>query len=379
MKNDRVSISKNTAALAKTDETAEEKVARLHDMDTREVSIVDRAANKRQFIIVKRDGAMDAPEVGEEKRGDTEGDEDVPDSEAKRKAQKSEETEKAKGKAPAGTTDSGKFKGGFDGCVQTQENRGEPADHARAICATIGRRAGKIKSMGGAEVATMADEIISKAQELDTIIAKEDSPVSTSTNVSKIGAPMQADRLNRLKGALSLFKEALGELRSGSVSLEKAVEHLQPTSAVVLKFKKAAGVLGSILAELDVAKGNVVKGQYARDQRGATPFSPNNGSGYQPDTSVIADASAVFGSGVPPAIADILKRQDAKIDALAKQNAGLKSDITKRDSTIQKLHGEVVTIKKTRVAPSTAPYDGEGASPEPNEPVVWARDMASER
>lgn len=48
----------------------EDRLYRLRDMETREVSLVDRAANKRKFLIVKRGDAMPVPDLPELTVGD---------------------------------------------------------------------------------------------------------------------------------------------------------------------------------------------------------------------------------------------------------------------------------------------------------------------
>lgn len=58
MSHHRTKVKKNSAA------PAPGELARLEDMDTREVSIVDRAANKRKFLVVKRDEEGQEGDVG---------------------------------------------------------------------------------------------------------------------------------------------------------------------------------------------------------------------------------------------------------------------------------------------------------------------------
>ena len=59
---------------ATTDDEDEPKVHRLRDMVVEEVSLVDRAANKRRFLIVKRSDEMaEDGEVGAEVKPDGRG------------------------------------------------------------------------------------------------------------------------------------------------------------------------------------------------------------------------------------------------------------------------------------------------------------------
>lgn len=51
-----------------------------------------------------------------------------------------------KGAKKGDVSASGKFAGGFDGCVKhMQDSKGIPAENAKKLCAFIGRNAGKIK------------------------------------------------------------------------------------------------------------------------------------------------------------------------------------------------------------------------------------------
>lgn len=346
-------------------------VARLVDMDTREVSLVDKAANKRTFLIIKRDGSVS-------KAGDDH-------------------------KNPDGT-----FQGGFDGCVAwTEDSKGLGEERARALCAYIGRQAGKIKSMGKAEggllnvldaveslakaccdscakgqvcgtakrYEALAEEVFKSigspgaqlAEQFnvgpDPKLAKmEEQMTQAQANGAAPAAPVTKAEpvtpLKKFKGAVSVLKEGLSDLKAGNVSVEK--------------IKKASGELAEFIHT------ETAKAQYARDGRGVTPFAPNVGSGVQPDVSTVADVSAVFGEGSPSQLGEVMKR----LDQVVKSNDELRSDLKKRDETISKLSKQVVTIQKTRVAPSTGYTDEDAAvigTKESDDPVAWARDMADER
>ena len=75
-----------------------EGVHRLKDILVEEVSLVDHAANKRRFLLVKRNGDMD--ELKPNGRGGFTRVKKADDDEEKKKAKEEEDEEKAKGKKP---------------------------------------------------------------------------------------------------------------------------------------------------------------------------------------------------------------------------------------------------------------------------------------
>ncbi len=168
-------------------------------------------------------------------------------------------------------------------------------------------------------------------------------------DVAKIGRPMQKDRLNRLKSAVDLLKEALSDLRSGSISLEK--------------FKQVGSVLGGIIAELQSTAKAAEANRGITDARGLTPDKPNVGSGIQPDTSTVGDVSDV--SDDVPKLADVLKI----VEDLKKHNEDLAAEIEElKKKPVEK-------TAKTMAAPSAPPEDGGSDSAETAGQVAWPRDM----
>jgi hypothetical protein len=69
--------------------------------------------------------------------------------------------EMEKGLKTGDTTSSGKFVGGFGGCSKhMQDTKGLPKEKADALCAFIGRKAGKIKfDMAKSEILTKLDQL----------------------------------------------------------------------------------------------------------------------------------------------------------------------------------------------------------------------------
>lgn len=186
-------------------------VHRLKDIVVEEVSLVDRAANKKKFLVVKRQGDdMDLRSNGRGgftpiKKGDDE-----------------EDTEKAKGKKPPfpgaakpfggdkDETEKAKGKKQFEG----EEEDTEPKDAKKADAEGM-QLAAKVKDIAG-ELAKVAEEleeeeedepsdvhmkkILSAHKALSTIREKYMGKVAAkSASVEKIGAKMSAQNLSMLK------------------------------------------------------------------------------------------------------------------------------------------------------------------------------------
>jgi hypothetical protein len=291
-------VPKTTADNTNDDENLPQGVARLFDMDTREVSLVDHPANKRRLLVVKRDGATEELDVT----------------------------------APV-----------TDQITVTAPTTAALDQMNKALSAS--EETPKMSQPN-------ATQTPAPAAPSPATTAKAEAPVVTPAiaPVAKVGRPMNGDRLERLKAIHKNFKEALGELRGGQVSLEK--------------FDAAAHGLATIISECDVTKllesvraekaektAKMANGFAGSDTRSASPNNPNMGAGVQPDVSAVAGAEAVFGDGVPAGVADLVKNMQARLDSIEKRNAILE----KKNSNLQT---EVVSLKKFRDAPS-ALEDGE--------------------
>ena len=177
----------------------------------------------------------------------------------------------------------------------------------------------------------------------------------TDGGVTKVGAPMKADRLNRLKGAITMLKDALGDLQSGSTSMEK--------------FKKASAVLGALVTEL--SKSATVQRGLTDDNDG-DPGSPNQGSGQQPDSTAVEGVEGIVGEGVPAGVTEVIKQLKADQVALTKR-------LEEQESAAVELRKQNKKLRKRRAAPSTIPADvgkqGTGGGDAQGQPVSWPMDM----
>lgn len=379
--------------------------ARLFEMDTREVSLVDHPANKRRLLVVKRaDGTDEQIDLGAEDVEKVWSDEAREAAEAARAAHAGGKPDEMKGHIDrlAGARDKMR-EGGKDrhraGQELSQLRQGHQ-DLAAGDKKPLGPSAApQKKSSDGIadqltveapttkaldqikkELAGNASEETAKMSQPTTTPAPGAAPTTKAETpaapapVSKIGRPMNGDRLDRLKAAHKIVKEAVAELRGGQVSFEK--------------FDRAASDLASIISECDVVKlldavraektAKMAAGPSGFATGSTLPSDPNMGAGVQPDPAEVAGADAVFGEGVPAGVALLVKGMQGRLDAIEKRNATLE----KKNANLQT---EVVSLKKFREAP-TALEEGEaeeilsGGEEDPvddgNDP--WASDMAEE-
>ena len=254
----------------------EEGVHRLTDFVVEEVSLVDRAANKRRFLVVKREGG-EMSELRSNGRGGftrvTKADDDEEEKRAAKAAADAEEEEKRKAAEKA-------KKPAFPGAAKPFGAGGEPSDDekekaakaaadeeeenekARKVLEAAGltgaaKRIGKANPQGMAlanQVAKLAEDLAKVASDLKDEEADEPSDVHMKklvashkkmgamcdkymakvgkSAVAKIGAKMSAARLESFKAGLGTLQGILAELMetAGSAN-EHAADAGDPTKA----------------------------------------------------------------------------------------------------------------------------------------------------
>jgi membrane protein involved in colicin uptake len=180
----------------KTDEA--EQVHRLRDILVEEVSLVDRAANKRKFLVVKRDGEEMLKPDGkggfvEVEKTDEEKKDEAAAAEAKAKADAD-----AKAKAEADAAAEAKAK---EDAEKAKAADADSDDDKKPPFLDKDKQdaEAKAKAFDG-----VTDAFVSKALEL----AAEGSKL----DVEKRGAAMSKDRFRRFKEAMSLLQTVFGEL-----------------------------------------------------------------------------------------------------------------------------------------------------------------------
>ena len=382
----------------------DEGVHRLRDIVVEEVSLVDRPANKRRFLVVKRRNAMaadeNAPETTVEglkvtdatkaarkpkdeeaekarrRAKPAEGDDEEPAEKARKPSgdEDEEETEKARGKKP-----------GCDGEAEAEKAR-KPKDPDEkepdeAEKARRGKPTGdeeKEKRRAAKADGDPDDDDDDDDEDPDDDDDEDDDEIvlAAPVRVAVAGTLTQVlqrglDLLNRVKVASEPDGEteaplpsdvgseidALSELLSGVTESypspsEKAAK-VQKAGARMAKerldrFHKAMELLAGILTELT---GKAAPEGAAQGPRTTNPSKPNRGAGIDPDNT---GQSAATAFADVPGLKDVFK--------------GL-SDLTR---IVKRQDDELRVLKQRRGLPNALAPEGGRAEPED---VSWPLDM----
>lgn len=198
---------------------------RLRDIVVEEVSLVDRAANKRRFLVVKRSDGMsgDNGESGVEKakKKPAPGDEQVDEAKAKKPPvdEEANDAEKAKdaGCAPADEEPKPKRKADLALPAELKESLLTTLTQAMERLMAL---ANQIKNAGEpdgeADDASLPDdlgtEIDAIAELLGEATTKRGKRKAAKSEVAKGGARMAKDRLDRFQKAMALLSDILKEI-----------------------------------------------------------------------------------------------------------------------------------------------------------------------
>ncbi len=231
------------SAKAESSEDDAEGVHRLRDIVVEEVSLVDRAANKRRFLIVKRSGDMadensvDA-DVEKAKKKPTTGDvSDAEDEQKRKKPAAGDADEAEKARTPSDDDEE-------DADDKTEKAKEPPKDdeepegakkapkrkQALAIPAAVKEAilraltealerlmalANSIKDASEPEEdddASMPEGVSDELAAIAELLAGIDKRKTEKRAVAKAGARMAKDRLDRFQKALTLLADILKEL-----------------------------------------------------------------------------------------------------------------------------------------------------------------------
>ena len=195
---------------AEAQQTDDGQLHELRDIHTKEVSVVDRAANKRRFIVVKSEDGSDA--MGAELKAKDDGTFETVDGTEKAKTEAAD-----KGKADADKDKADKE--ASEAKAKADADKGDDADKAKADADKAKADADKAKKGNDPEPQTKAvDDAIAidavrygmfkQALGLANSLC-EGTPVET---VEKGGAKMSKDRYSRLKQAVELLNSVFSEV-----------------------------------------------------------------------------------------------------------------------------------------------------------------------
>lgn len=228
----------NAKTASKDDEA--DGVHRLRDIVVEEVSLVDRAANKRRFLVVKRSGDMAdesnadsdvekakkkpaaASEVeDEEKRKKPGADEEDDDAEKAAKPSDDEdddeETEKARTQPADEETEDGektpKRKQALAMPAAVKDALLRSLTEALERLMAIANRVKEATAPEDAEAeAALPDDVASEIAAIAELLASVGKRKAAKADVAKAGARMAKDRLDRFQKAMALLADILKEL-----------------------------------------------------------------------------------------------------------------------------------------------------------------------
>jgi len=267
---------------------AADDVHRLRDILVEEVSLVDRAANKRRFLLVKREGDMS--ELRADGRGGfsrvhkADGDDEPED-----------ETEKGKKKPPpfAGAKPpfGGKPKPGDDD-EDEEKRRKAAADEEDAEKRRKAKyeeeeeeekRRQAAKGAGGAALSSKVSEIVDDLQDLAEKLDDDDEP--SDVNMKKLLAAHK-----KLGGMAEAYMK-----RTAKKSVEIAKIGAKMSASRLAMFKESLATLQSLLTELmDSPKKEKDHAPDPGDPQAAAPgWKPANPSGAPGNASGAAAIKAV--------------------------------------------------------------------------------------
>lgn len=184
-------------------------INRLHDMETEEVSLVDRAANKRTFIVTKRSDGMSESTQGTELQPDGKGGFTASaTTSAASPSFAAVEPPKPADAAPVATD-----KANSGATLEEAVNRLMSVANKVKAGEDPGKLAGEIKA-----ITTMLAAVTEKYPSPTT---KDEVPVAPTTtteppaSVEKAGRRMAKERLERYKAAVKMLSDLLSELEPG--------------------------------------------------------------------------------------------------------------------------------------------------------------------
>lgn len=229
-------------AKAASSEDGADGVHRLRDIVVEEVSLVDRAANQRRFLVVKR-----SAEMADENTATADTKPDTPNAIEKAKKKPAEaagagtvDEEKAKKKPTADqadeATDAEKARGGAKDGSEEDDDEGDPKNKQRkqdqlvlapavkdallrvltdalerlmALANTIKEATEPDEEGDGGE---MPGDMTAELEAIAEMLSGMNKRKRAKADVAKAGARMAKDRLDRFQKALSLLADILKEL-----------------------------------------------------------------------------------------------------------------------------------------------------------------------
>lgn len=336
------------------DEEEDEKdVNRLRDMVVEEVSLVDRAANKRKFLVVKRRTDMGkaadeglGPEVVQDGEGRYTAVEDV--EKARGKHKEGEDEEKGKDDADEEGTDEEKKKAQGAGGKKPAGDDGDEED--------AGKAEDKKKANGVTIPAPVKAAVLRIGTEaLERLMSVVNQVKNATETDEKLPAPLPAD-LSKEIAAIAQLLSSVGERYPSPKAKSDEGETVEKTGRKISgdrlsRFKEALELLQKLVEELDPKRAPRGAEQAPRS---TDPAFPNVGAGVQPDAGAAADPRQFFAE--VPGLKDLMKSVESLTEVVREQQ------------------GRLARMEKAEGLPNSRRSEGTRPAPEPQD-VSWPMDM----
>lgn len=378
---------------------------RLEDIETEEVSLVDRAANKRKFILTKRGNV--APEIVENDDGSfsaqsalalsTESRESILEAVGKTlsrlqgiqeivksaqiddtSASIPEELAKDIGDAIRVVSKSGIVKQDDDDdddddttYSKDKGKKNKKKKKAKAQKKFPDSAFAVVKTAKGEDAATRFfrhhSSDVGDPNEHETL----DVEALKRSLKALEKSDLPEDELAAARRHLERHADAVLESRGGDPSLVEGrsddgnSDNREGTS-------KARGQWMQELKELFGTMKEVVSEAKKAPQDAPNTKGPNVGSGEQPDDSAVSDAARIMRD--IPGLADLTKVADQLQESLDEMR-DLKKKVSKQNKTIEKQREEIESLKNGVGLPSSQTPTGESVTKKDTGDVVWPHDM----
>lgn len=280
------------------EEQAEEpQLFRLTDIVTREVSVVDRAANQRKFLLVKRSGDM---------------------ANKKREVQVGKDGELESKPEPNGTEAQPGGDKGDNGGAETQpamrlakadkEKLEQAVAKGLEVLGAVKERLAKAEEPAEGEEPSEQAEVVSSLTEAVSAMADAIPGEEATEAVEKAGRKMASARLRQFEAAYKLLGKLLGEVR-GAQAPEETDEKSETTKSeepidvskliedsVAKAFDAGMGQLVETVGELaekvtkseselaEIKRARIVSAQVDTDGEGTRSSTAKNQEKKRPDT-----------------------------------------------------------------------------------------------
>lgn len=367
------------------------KLARLHDIITEEVSLVDRAANQRKFLVMKREGdSMD--KISEKaKKFLTQGLTAVMERlTSVYHAAKSAGDTTVKLNQPLPAAIGGALTGLGSEIVLLVEAAKKDSP---ALDENNGARMKTIKALATdfeihADVKKPVLEILTGVMESCTKALASVENTQVNDDAKGIPAPLETEVLELEK----TIKSAVETYPSPEAGAEPTVKNVSKGGMNPAEHAKVEEGLGLIADIFDEMRGAITKSQSPFDGmeglRSPTDSrNPNAGIGHQPDLSSFTNAKELFAA--VPGLAGVFKDHakeilDAGLKDQKKKVADLEKAGKEKDKTMKQLQTQLTNQTKVIKSMGGEIQEPNGGSEieevdiNKNDDVLWPADMAEE-